>query len=96
MLQISEIVKKTEEMFDLFNEHFYHGGLNRRPSPYPRTEGAAHTVGAVFKKSGTQKVRSIGKSTSAPSTLTGPSSSWPPRSYMKWPTFTIWNMIYRT
>lgn len=29
MLQISEIVKKTEEMFDLFNEHFYHGGLNR-------------------------------------------------------------------
>lgn len=22
MLQISEIVKKTEEMFDLFNEHF--------------------------------------------------------------------------
>ncbi len=25
MLQISEIVKKTEEMFDLFNAHFYHG-----------------------------------------------------------------------
>ena len=23
MLQISEIVKKTEEIFDLFNEHFY-------------------------------------------------------------------------
>ncbi len=23
MLQISEIVRKTEEMFDLFNEHFY-------------------------------------------------------------------------
>ena len=23
MLQISEIVKKTEEMFDLFDEHFY-------------------------------------------------------------------------
>ena len=37
MLQISEIVKKTEEMFDLFNEHFYdneltrpHGGKARR------------------------------------------------------------------
>lgn len=29
MLQISEIVKKTEEMFDLFNEHFYHGELTR-------------------------------------------------------------------
>ena len=29
MLQISEIVRKTEEMFDLFNEHFYEGELNR-------------------------------------------------------------------
>lgn len=27
MLQISEIVKKTEEMFDLFNAHFYHREL---------------------------------------------------------------------
>lgn len=25
MLQISEIVRKTEEMFDLFNKHFYEG-----------------------------------------------------------------------
>ena len=30
MLQISEIVRKTEEMFDLFNKHFYEGELNRR------------------------------------------------------------------
>ena len=29
MLQISEIVKKTEEMFDLFNQHFYNGELTR-------------------------------------------------------------------
>ena len=29
MLQISEIVKKTEEMFDLFNEHFYDNELTR-------------------------------------------------------------------
>lgn len=29
MLQISEIVKKTEEMFDLFNEHFYNMELTR-------------------------------------------------------------------
>lgn len=29
MLQISEIVKKAEEMFDLFNDHFYNGGLAR-------------------------------------------------------------------
>jgi hypothetical protein len=27
MLQISEIVKKTGEMFDLFNEHFYNNRL---------------------------------------------------------------------
>ena len=29
MLQISEIVKKTEEMFDLFNRHFYSEELTR-------------------------------------------------------------------
>lgn len=29
MLQISEIIKKTEEMFDLFNEHFYDNELTR-------------------------------------------------------------------
>ncbi len=29
MLQISEIVRKTEGMFDLFNEHFYEGELSR-------------------------------------------------------------------
>lgn len=29
MLQISDIVKKTEDMFDLFNEHFYNGELSR-------------------------------------------------------------------
>ena len=29
MLQISEIVKKNEEMFDLFNQHFYNGELSR-------------------------------------------------------------------
>ena len=28
MLQISEIVRKTEDMFDLFNEHFYEGELS--------------------------------------------------------------------
>lgn len=29
MLQISAIVKKTEELFDLFNQHFYDGELAR-------------------------------------------------------------------
>ncbi len=30
MLQISEIVKKTEEMFDLFNKHFYNMELTKK------------------------------------------------------------------
>ena len=29
MLKISEIVKKTEDMFDLFNAHFYNNELIR-------------------------------------------------------------------
>lgn len=29
ILQISAIVKKTEELFDLFNQHFYDGELAR-------------------------------------------------------------------
>ena len=36
--------------------------LPARPSPYPRTAGAAHTAGAVSKKSGTQTARSTGRS----------------------------------
>ena len=34
MLNISEIVKKTEEMFDLFNQHFYSNELTRPASQY--------------------------------------------------------------
>ncbi|MDR1002311.1 MAG: SprT-like domain-containing protein [Oscillospiraceae bacterium] len=29
MIEISTVVKKTEELFDLFNEHFYEGALTR-------------------------------------------------------------------
>ena len=29
MLEISAIVKKTEELFDLFNAHFYNDELDR-------------------------------------------------------------------
>ena len=29
MLEISSIVRKTENMFDLFNAHFYTGALTR-------------------------------------------------------------------
>ena len=32
MLSVSEIVAKTEAMFDLFNHHFYNDELTRPPS----------------------------------------------------------------
>ena len=81
MLQISEIVKKTEKMFDLFNKHFYHEELTRPAitvspechrvsTPYPQTAGMAHTAGAVSMKSGMRITSFTGKSTFAPSTLT--------------------------
>jgi len=49
MLQISEIVKKTEEMFDLFNEQFYYGKLPQS-SPYPCTGDAILTTNTVSIK----------------------------------------------
>ena len=39
MLQISEIVKKTEKMFHLFNVHFYHGELIRPAITVPPDGG---------------------------------------------------------
>lgn len=96
MLQISEIVKKTEEIFDLFNEHFYNNKLTRRQSPETRTEDAALMAAAVSMKSGTQTMSCIGKSTFAQNTLTAPFLSRPQLFYMKWPTSTISNMIFRT
>ena len=96
MLQISEIVRKTEEMFDLFNEHFYEGELNRPAIMYHQTEGAGPMAGAVSTRYGTPAARSIGKSISAPSTLTGPSSSWQPRFCMRWRISTIWFMASKT
>ena len=44
MLQISEIVKKTEEMFDLFNEHFYDNELTR-PAITVSTDGGRGAYG---------------------------------------------------
>ncbi len=72
MLNISEIVKKTEKMFDLFNQHFYSNELTRPAITVSPTAGAAHSSGAVSTKSGTQRTNFIGKSTYAPSTLTDP------------------------
>ena len=45
MLQISEIVRKTEEMFDLFNQHFYEGELNR-PAITVSPDGGRGAYGA--------------------------------------------------
>ncbi len=84
MFNISEIVKKTEEMFDLFNKHFYTmENLPTQQSPYPRTAGVAHMAGAASMKSGMPTADFTEKSTYVPSTLTAPLRSWPPRSSMK-------------
>lgn len=44
MLKISEIVKKTEEMFDLFNQHFYNSEL-ARPAITVSPDGGRGTYG---------------------------------------------------
>ena len=62
MLQISEIVKKTVGMFDLFNEHFYHNELTR-PVITVSPDGGC-TAGAVSMKSGTPTMRNIERLTS--------------------------------
>lgn len=47
MLQISEIVKKTEEMFDLFNEHFYYGELSR-PAIFELASTLLHEMAHLY------------------------------------------------
>lgn len=95
MLQISEIVKKTEEMFDLFNEHFYYGELSR-PAITVSPDGGRGAYGwcsiqEIWNASG-EKYRKINLCAEY---LNRPSSSWPPLSYMKWPISTTWNMTFR-
>ena len=46
MLSVSEIVAKTETMFDLFNDHFYAGEL-ARPAITVSPDGGR---GAVFRR----------------------------------------------
>lgn len=53
---------------------------NARPLLYRRTKGAGLMAGAVSTRYGTPAARSVGKSISAPSTLTDLSSGWLPRS----------------
>ena len=96
MLQISEIVRKTEEMFDLFNEHFYEGELNR-PAITVSPDGGRGAYGwcsinEIWNASGEKYRESI----SAPSTWTGLSSSWQPRFCMRWRISTIWFMAFKT
>lgn len=96
MLKISEIVKKTEEMFDLFNEHFYENELTR-PAITVSPDGGRRAYGwCSINEIRTPAVRNIGRSIFAPSISTDLSSSWPPRSYMKLYTFMTWYMRYRT
>ena len=49
MLQISEIARKPRKCSISSTSIFTIESLPARPSPYPWTEGAAHTAGAVFK-----------------------------------------------
>ena len=46
MLNISQIVKKTEDMFDIFNAHFYNGELSR-PAITVSPDGGARRVWMV-------------------------------------------------
>ena len=63
MLQISEIVKKTEDMFDLFNSHFYDGALSR-PAITVSPDGGRGSYGwcsvyEIWQKDGSEAYREI-------------------------------------
>ena len=48
MLQISEIAKQPEDMFDLFNDHFYNGELTR-PAITVSPDGGRGKLGSTLK-----------------------------------------------
>ena len=63
MLQISEIVRKNEEMFDLFNHHFYSNELTR-PAITVSPDGGRGAYGwcsiyEVWQKGGEEAYREI-------------------------------------
>ena len=87
MLSVSEIVAKTEAMFDLFNHHFYNDELTR-PAITVSPDGGRGAYG-WYMKSGRLVVRRTGRSISAPSTSTGPSARWRRLCSTKWRTSTI-------
>lgn len=86
MLSVSEIVAKTEAMFDLFNHHFYNDKLIRSAITVSPDGGPEPTAGAVYMKSGRPAVRRIGRSISAPNTSTGPLERWQRPCSTKWRT----------
>ncbi|NBI72800.1 hypothetical protein D3Z50_17415 [Clostridiaceae bacterium] len=96
MLQISEIVKKTEKMFDLFNSHFYNGKLTR-PAITVSPNGGRGAYGwcSIHEiwNANEEKYREINLCAEY---LDRPMAELAPPSYMKWPTSTIWSMTFRT
>lgn len=72
MLQISTIVKKTEELFDLFNQHFYDGEL-ARPAITVSPDGGRGAYGcAACRRYGKPSRKCTARSTYAPNISTGP------------------------
>lgn len=65
MINISEIVAKTEAMFDLLNEHFYQNELIRPAITVSSDNGAAHTAGAASTKSGRERMKPTARSAGA-------------------------------
>ena len=96
MLQIFEIVRKTEEMFDLFNRHFYGGELTR-PAITVSPDGGRGAYGwcSVYEiwKDRDEAFREINI---CPSTSTGPSQRWQQPCSTRWHTSTISPMGFRT
>ena len=93
MITISEIVAKTEAMFDLLNEHFYQNELIRpaitvSPDGGHGGFGWNHSTGAASTKSGRAAVKPTARSTSPPNISIAPSARWPRPCFMRWPTFT--------
>ena len=85
MLQISEIVRQIEDMFDLFNDHFYNRELTSPAiTVSPDGERGAYgwcSINEIWNAEG-ELYREINLCAEY---LDDPSSSWPPRSCMKWP-----------
>ena len=72
MINISEIVAKTEAMFDLLNGHFYQNELIRPAITVSSGNGRGAYGGAASTKFGRVAAKLTVKSTSPPNTSTAP------------------------